>query len=211
MNSLTPRQRQVLDFIRTAQQDGGETPSLREIAKHFGFSSMTAAADHVRALRRKGLLAGRPKRARSLRVVSPWQAWKRPTVDIPLLGAIPAGRPEDRLQEVEGCLSVDVGSLGIRPTARTFALQVHGDSMIGRHIMAGDYVILEHGMTPRAGDVVAALIDNESTLKTFVVDKGKPHLRAENPRYPQLIPAQELVIQGVMVALLRRVKPQKGN
>jgi repressor LexA len=85
-------------------------------------------------------------------------------------------------------------------------LQVRGDSMIGKHIMEGDYAVFEHGMTPRPGDVVAALIDNESTLKTFVIEQGKPGLRAENPRYPQLLPASELVIQGVMIALIRKRK-----
>jgi repressor LexA len=206
MQTLTRRQQAVLGFIQQAQRMAGETPSLREIAAHFRFRSMNAAADHVRALRRKGFLAGRPRRARALRVVSPLQAWRRPVVDIPLFGSIPAGRPEDCGQEAEGCLSVDVESLGLRPTARTFALRVRGDSMIGRHIIDGDCVVLEHGVTPRSGDVVAALIDNESTLKTFVIEKGKPYLRAENPRYPKLIPARELVIQGVMVALLRRQK-----
>ncbi len=78
--------------------------------------------------------------------------------------------------------------------------------MIGKHIVSGDLVVLEHGMTPRTGDVVAALIDNESTLKTFVLENGKPYLRAENPNYPALIPAQELVIQGVMIALVRKTK-----
>jgi repressor LexA len=78
--------------------------------------------------------------------------------------------------------------------------------MIGRHVMDGDLVILEHGMTPRNGDIVAALIDNESTLKTLVMERGKTWLRAENPKYPQLIPAQELVIQGVMVAMIRKRK-----
>jgi repressor LexA len=77
--------------------------------------------------------------------------------------------------------------------------------MVGRHIVEGDLVVLEHGRTPRSGDVVAALIDNESTLKTFVLENGRPWLKAENPRYPKLIPAQELVIQGVMVALVRKV------
>lgn len=73
------------------------------------------------------------------------------------------------------------------------------------HRLSGppNYVILEQGPTPRTGDVVAALIDNESTLKTFVVEKGKPYLRAENARYPKLVPASELAIQGVMVALVR--------
>ena len=78
--------------------------------------------------------------------------------------------------------------------------------MTGKFIVNGDVVILEHGMTPRNGDVVAALIDNESTLKTFLLNRGKPFLRAENPRYPDLIPAQELVIQGVMVGLVRKRK-----
>jgi repressor LexA len=103
-------------------------------------------------------------------------------------------------------VSVDVDTLGVKPTSRTFALEVRGDSMIGRHIMHGDYAILEHGVEPRGGEVVAALIDNESTLKTFVKEKGKAYLRAENPRYPDLIPAGELVIQGVMVALIRRCR-----
>jgi repressor LexA len=85
-----------------------------------------------------------------------------------------------------------------------FALQVRGDSMIGRHIMDGDIVVVEQGRTPRHEDVVAALIDRESTLKTFIVSRGKPYLRAENPRYPKLFPAEELLIQGVMVALVRR-------
>jgi repressor LexA len=105
-----------------------------------------------------------------------------------------------------GCISVGVETLGFKPTPRTYALEVRGDSMIGKCIMDGDMVVLEHGTTPRNGDVVAALIDNESTLKTFVMEKGRAFLRAENPRYPNLIPANELVIQGVMVALVRKRK-----
>jgi len=204
--SLTRRQRQILDFIQARQDAEGVTPSLREIAGHFGFRSMTAAADHVRALRRKGVLEGPPGRARSLRVRSSLRNLRRRMADVPVFGEVPAGFADDRRQQVKGCVSIDIDTLGIKPTARTFALEVRGDSMIGRHIIEGDVVILEHGMTPRTGDVVAALIDNESTLKTFVMEKRKPYLRAENPRYPDLIPAQELVIQGVMVGLVR-----KGN
>jgi len=204
--TLTQRQQQVLNFIQRTLDADGQSPSLREIARHFGFQSMKAAADHVTALRRKGVLEHRPRRARSLRVVSPLRAFRRPVVDVPIYGAIPAGRPDDREQQAEGCISVDVESLGIRPTARTFALQVRGDSMTGKHIIEDDYVILEHGKTPRNGDVVAALIDNESTLKTFVVENRRAYLKAENPRYPKLIPAEELVVQGVMVALVRKAK-----
>ncbi|MBI3869185.1 MAG: repressor LexA [Verrucomicrobia bacterium] len=167
--------------------------------------AMKAAADHVTALKRKGALAGHPRRARALAPRPSVHALRHPIAHIPLFGSISAGFAEDRSQEAEGCVSVDIASLGIRPTPRTFALRVQGDSMIGRHIVSGDIVVLEHGMSPRPGDVVAALIDNESTLKTYLVQRNKPFLRAENPKYPDLIPAQELVIQGVMKALIRKV------
>ena len=203
-SALTDRQQEILNFIQHCRELGGASPSLREIAGHFGFRSMKAAADHVTALRRKGALTGPAGRARSLSVVHPLQSLRRPIVNIPLLGSIPAGFPQEREQEADGCISVDIETLGIHPSARTFALQVRGDSMIGRHILDRDVVILEHGITPKTGDVVAALIDNESTLKTFLLQRGKSFLRAENPKYPDLIPAAELMIQGVMVALIRK-------
>ena len=101
---------------------------------------------------------------------------------------------------------MDIESIGFRPTRNTFALRVTGDSMIGRHILDGDVVVLEHGPEPRHGDIVAALIDGESTLKTFLQRSGKPYLKAENEKYPDLLPAQELMIQGVFKALIRRAK-----
>ena len=206
MAELTKKQQQILDFIQKTQQSTGFTPSYRDIAAHFGFRSMSTAVEHVGLIQKKGFLEKNAHKARSLRVVSPFQSLRRRMVDIPVFGSIPAGLPEDRRQEAKGCISIDVGSLGFKPTPRTFALEVRGDSMIGNHIIEGDVVVLEHGKTPRAGDVVAALIDNESTLKTFLLEKGAPFLRAENPRYPKLIPATELVIQGVMVALIRKCR-----
>src|SRR5258708_5279392 len=206
MSELTKRQRQIVDFIDRQRQESGVTPSFKEIADHFSFRSLTTVADHVRLIRQKGVLASEPKQARSLRVISPLDALCNPVVNIPIYGSIPAGFADDRKQEAKGCVSIDIETLGIKPTARTFALEVRGDSMIGKCIMDRDLVVLEHGVTPRNGDVVAALIDNESTLKTFLLNRGKPYLRAENPRYPKMIPASELVIQGVMVALIRKRK-----
>lgn len=75
--------------------------------------------------------------------------------------------------------------------------------MVGRHIVEGDHVILERHRAPRSGDVVAALINHESTLKTFSIEQDRAVLRAENPRYPALIPAANFIIQGVMVGLIR--------
>ena len=204
MEELTKRQRQIVDFIEKTVLATGVTPSHQEIADHFGFRSHSSVADHLRLIQQKGVIANGFKQARSLRVLTPLSKLRQRIVDIPLYGTIPAGFAEDRKQEAKGCVSVDMATLGVKPSARTFALEVRGDSMIGKHIVDGDVVVLEHGMTPRNGDVVAALIDNESTLKTFLTERGKPFLRAENPKYPKMIPASELVIQGVMVALIRK-------
>jgi repressor LexA len=206
MTELTRPQRQVLDFIQTETKLGRPAPTLREIAARFGYKAHRAAADHLNALKRKGFLQSEPGKARSLRTTSPLAKLRSRLVDIPLYGSIPAGLPQTREQEAEGCISVDVDSIGVKPTRNTFALRVTGDSMIGRHILDGDVVVLEHGPEPRNGQIVAALIDGENTLKTFVVRSGKPWLRAENPKYPNLIPAEELMIQGVFKALIRKAK-----
>jgi len=119
-------------------------------------------------------------------------------VDIPLFGLIPVGVPQVvQEQDAEGCISVDIQSIGIKPTRNTFALRVSGDSMIGKHICDGDIVVMEFGPEPRNGQVVAVCIEGGGTLKTYLVKGGKPYLKAENPKYPDLIPAQELMIQGV--------------
>ena len=206
MNKPTRAQQRVLDFIQAEVHAGRPIPTLREIAGRFGFRSHRAAACHLEALKRKGLIESEPGKARSLRVISPLAKLRSRILDIPLFGSIPAGFAREREQEAEGCVSVDIESIGFKPTRNTFALRVTGDSMIGRHILDGDIVVLEHGPEPRHGDIVAALIDGESTLKTFLRRNGKPYLKAENEKYPDLLPAQELMIQGVFKALIRRAK-----
>jgi repressor LexA len=209
MKNLTDRQQQILGFIQKEQDSGGLSPTLREIAAHFNFSSPNAAQAHVQALRQKGFLKSLPGRARSLLLANrhgPKGRLRPRVVSVAIYGSIPAGLPQDAAQEEEGCVLIDVDTLGIKPSARTFGLKVRGDSMLGKSIIDGDIAIVEHGVQPRPGDVVAALIDGQVTLKTFLLQRGKPYLRAENPRYPNLIPQEELQIQGVMVALVRKRK-----
>jgi len=209
MKDLTGRQRQILEFIQRKQEADGFTPTFREIAAHFRFSSPNAALCHVQALLAKGVLKNLPRRARALQVVNlnlPRDRHRPRMVAVPIYGSIPAGLPQDTAQEEEGCVLIDVDTLGIKPTTRTFGLKVRGDSMIGKCIVDGDIAVIEHGVEPRPGDTVAALIDGQVTLKTLVTQRGKPYLRAENPRYPNLIPREELQIQGVMIALVRKCK-----
>ncbi len=207
MEGLTSRQQEILAYIRDGQMARGVVPTLREIARQFGFRSVTAAADHVRALRKKGHLFHHPRLARAHGVVvlagpSP----RRSLVDVPFYGTIPAGFATDRQQESERSLSIDLESLGLRGRSQIFALEVRGDSMIGRHIVDGDIALLDRGVLPTSGDVVAALIDRESTLKTFALKDGRPVLRAENANYPEMIASEELLIQGVLVALVRKCR-----
>lgn len=202
---LTARQRELLEYLRQEQRETGVMPSTREIQRHFGFASQTAAMSHLRALERKGVIQRHPHKARA--VVFPEDLDRPEIIDVPVFGTIPAGYPSDAPPEQEGCISVDINTLGIPKNARTFALRVRGDSMINAHILDGDHVILEI-KEPRRNDIVAALIDGETTLKRYVVEAGRAYLKAENPAYPDLIPASELIVQGVFLALLRHVHPR---
>jgi repressor LexA len=197
---LTSRQKEVFDYLRKSQRETGLMPSTREIQHYFKFASQTAAMSHLRALERKGVIQRLPGKARA--VIFPDELDRGEISDIPVLGNIAAGMAQDVEQERQGCISVDITALGIPRNARTFALKVRGDSMIDAHICSGDTVILEF-REPRKDDIVAALIDGETTLKRYIVEKGRPFLRAENPDFPDLIPAQELLIQGVLIALMR--------
>lgn len=199
--TLTARQQEVLDFIQSHQQQHGVSPSLREIQAHFGFASPFAVQRHVDALTQKGALHRLAGKARGL-LHPAHHPGHTALVSIPLYGVIPAGLPVEAVQEADSHISVDAASLGVRANTKLFALRVRGDSMIGANIVENDIVFLTP-REPRPLDIVAALIDGESTLKRFLLQRGRAFLRAENPRYPDLLPVNELIIQGVMVGLLR--------
>jgi len=201
MAELTARQQEVLDFIRRQQEQTGFPPSSREIQAYFGYQSQTAAMNHLRALERKGVINRTPGKARSavdrnFRFLPGLRA-------IPILGQIPAGMPSETSESSGFNLGVDLTAFGVERMAEVFAVRVRGDSMINAQIADGDTVLLQKRV-PKNGEIVAALLDGESTLKRYVLDHGEPFLKAENPLYPDLLPAAELVIQGVMIGLLRK-------
>jgi repressor LexA len=204
MLRLTKKQEAVRKFIDDELKAGRACPTHREIAEHFRFKSSYGAARHVNALRNKGILTAEKGKARSLQIQNFPGVARAAIAEIPLFGSIPAGFGDEMEQEPDGCVRVDIETIGFKPTRNTFCLRVKGDSMIGRHICDGDIVILEHGPEPRHGQIVAALIDRKSTLKTFVKKGNKHFLKAENPAYPNLIPGEELMIQGVFKGLIRK-------
>jgi repressor LexA len=200
---LTERQRDVLEFIQSEQREKGITPSTREIQHHFGFASQTSVMQYLATLERKGFLDRHARKARAL--ITPVQRVR--ITDVPIYGQIPAGMATLTEQTIEGHVSLDMRSVNASKNGKTFALRVQGDSMIDAHIVDGDIVILEDRKDVQNGDIVAALIDGETTLKRYVTEHGRPYLKAENPLYPNLVPARELRIQGVMVSLVRKQIP----
>jgi len=202
--NLTLRQSEILSFIRESAEEERGIPSIREIMARFGFASPATVASHLDLLEKKGAI--RRETGRSRNIILPDRKARPQLLEVPLYGMIPAGIPEGQEQQSDRCITVDPDSIRLPRNARTFALEVRGDSMIGAGILERDVVILEHA-EPRNRDIVAALIDGDVTLKRYLIDRGVPFLRAENPLYPDLIPARELVIQGVFRALIRTHLP----
>ena len=197
---LTSKQQAVLDYVQAHHRRHGHHPTLREIQANFGFASPFAATRHLQALQKKGVLTRVAGKARAF--IEPGRKARHQTVEVPIYGVIPAGLPALNEEQPEDFVTFDTATFGLSHNAKLFALRVRGDSMIGANIVDGDTVFLTQ-REPHPRDIVAALIDGESTLKRFLVQRGRPFLRAENPNYPDLLPATELVIQGVMVGLLR--------
>jgi repressor LexA len=202
---LAPKQSLVYDFIRNEILTKQRSPSMREIVAHFGYHSTKAASDHIVALEKKGVIEREKGKARSIRILD------LPTVyadekGIPLIGNVPAGMPEGSEQHVEQVIYMDAQTLGFPISPHVFALKIRGNSMINRGIYDGDTAIIDAEKPARNEDVVAALIDNETTLKTLIIkNNGKSYLKAENPAYSNLVPASELVIQGVARTIIRNM------
>ncbi|MDK3159587.1 transcriptional repressor LexA [Kamptonema cortianum] len=198
---MTKRQQEIYDYIQTYQMEHGFAPSQRDIQRHFGFASQTTVADHLRLMEKKGCIDRQSGCARAITLAT---EIIRDVADrgIPLFGTIPAGMPIENHQDHEGYLRLDLLGFKLPINHRCYGLRVRGDSMIDAHVCDGDIVIMEVRQA-RPNDIVAALIDGETTLKRLVIVRGQPCLKAENPRYKNLIPVGELVIQGVMIGLVR--------
>lgn len=211
MKDLTARQQEILSFIENYQWRNRYWPSIREIQDKFGFKSTNAVMGHLRALEKKGMIERIPGQARTFRINRPdtpdfdeIPENASEVVDIPVLGDIAAGYP-DRVEPAGeiGRLQVGIEHAGFNNRRRSFALQVRGDSMVDAEIYEGDMVVVEP-REARDGDIVAALIDGETTLKRFIQKPGEPpYLKAENKFYPELYPVNELTVQGVAKAVVR--------
>ena len=196
---LTPRQLEILTYIRDIRRSRIYSPTLQEIADEFGVSKVTVF-EHVEALIRKGMLTRRSNKARSLDLTSLARfSDERPTL-MPLVGRIAAGQP---IEAIEMPDTVDLEEIfASRHPVRV--LTVTGDSMIEEHICAGDLVVYEERSNPRNGDTVVALVDGEeATLKKFYRERNRIRLQPANEEYKPIY-TRNVDILGVVIGVMRR-------
>ncbi len=224
---LTPRQRRVLEVIRTALRTRGYPPSVREIGEQVGLTSSSSVAHQLKTLEAKGFLRRDPNRPRAIEVLLPamdpavdpagtpevipaprddldltGSGDERPTAAyVPVVGRIAAGGPilaEEKVEEVMPLPRQLVGD------GTLFMLQVRGDSMVNAAICDGDFVVVRQQPDAENGEIVAALLDDEATVKTLRRRNGTAWLMPHNPAY-EPIDGTDASILGKVVAVLRRV------
>ena len=207
MSELTPRQRQVLEFIDEEVRSRGYPPSVREIGEAVGLSSSSTVHAHLAALQDKGYLRRDPTKPRALELhyeAGSGAALERRRVrHVPLVGEVAAGTGVLAEENIEETVPMPEDFTG---AGQLFMLRVRGDSMVDTGILNGDYVVVRQQPTAEAGEIVVAGIPGEeATVKTFLRRRNKVVLRPQNPAMEDLVyEPEEVTIYGKVVSLLRR-------
>jgi len=201
MLPLTKRQREILDYLNEFIGQHGYAPSLEEIGRRFGLSSLATVHKHLTNLQEKGFIKRAWNRSRSVELV-PSRLGGR-SVELPLLGYVAAGQPIEAIVGSE-TIAVPEDLVGKRDT---YVLRVKGDSMIDEQIRDGDYVIVEdRGTVERDGEMVIALVNgSDVTLKKLYSEHGHIRLQPANPAMqPIIVQEDQVQIQGVVIGVMRR-------
>jgi repressor LexA len=212
MKGLTRRQRMVLDTITSVMTDRGYPPTIREIGEALGIKSTNGVNDHLKALERKGFLSRDRSKSRAIRIPersAKKERWNDNVISIPLIGRIAAGAPILAEQNQEASFQVDRTLLGSARASDVFILKVHGESMIGDGIFDGDLIFVEKGNEARRGEIVAAMVDGEATVKRFYREDGRIRLEPSNPDMEPIFISEadgrDTKIVGKVIGVFRQV------
>ena len=200
MLPLTKRQREILDYLNEFIQQHGYAPSLEEIGRRFGLSSLATVHKHLTNLQEKGFIKRAWNRSRSVELVQTRAGGR--AVELPLLGFVAAGAPIEAIATAES-IAVPEDLVGKRDT---YVLRVRGESMIDEQIRDGDFVIVEDRKTAENGEMVIALVgSSDVTLKKFYRENGHVRLQPANPAMqPIVVAADQVQVQGVVVGVMRK-------
>jgi repressor LexA len=209
--ALTPRQKEVLDYIIGYVDEHGYSPSFEELAAGLKLASLATIHKHITALEQKGYLTRRYNESRSIEVSEEYRKLEGerlmsrgagPVGGIPLLGRIAAGRPVESVPDPVSLQFSDFAGSG-----ETYALEVRGDSMIEDHICSGDFVLVERNTNVRDGEIVVALVDGAETTLKRIYREGEEIVRlqpANSAMEPIRVAAQRVELQGKVLAVLRK-------
>jgi repressor LexA len=201
---LSKNQLRILSYIKEEINSKGYPPSVREICTAVGLSSTSTVHSHLTALEKKGFINKGNNKNRAIEVIDQETAMydlpKKEIVNIPLIGSIAAGLPILATQNAEDLFPIPVEWVGKH---ESFVLRVKGDSMINAGIFSGDYVVISCQNTARNGDIVAALIDEEATLKRFYRERDHIRLQPENDNMDPIL-SKEVTILGLLKCVIRK-------
>jgi repressor LexA len=198
LDALTPRQREIYNFIRSKIQGRGYGPTVREIGLQFHIKSPNGVMCHLKALQKKGLIHREPNMSRAIQLLDDPTTAPHPT-GVKMLGRIAAGQPIEAVEQDEELAFTDWEGADDK-----FALRVSGDSMIEEHIADGDYVVIQYQEQARDGQIVAVRDeDGEATLKRFFREKNRVRLEPAN-KHMKPIFRDRINILGVLVGVVRK-------
>ena len=200
MKGLTAKQQRVLDVIRSAMRERGQPPTVREIGSEIGVLSSCTVQRHLDALERKGFIKRDRYKYRSIELAdSPIPPFVR-AVNVPVLGQIAAGAPILAQENIEDTFALPADIVG---EDQVFMLRVRGDSMINAGIHDGDLVAVRQQSVASNGEIVAAMIEEEATVKRFYKDGRQIKLVAENPAYPPIVTDRCQILGKVILGIRR--------
>ncbi|MBI4353817.1 MAG: transcriptional repressor LexA [Candidatus Omnitrophica bacterium] len=206
MRTLTQRQEHVVKTIKQWIHEHGYPPTIRELGARLGIKSLRGVTTHLDAIARKGHLT-RSRGARGIRLGT---SWVEQVMSVPIVGRIAAGQPLLAEEQIEGRLMIDASRLGAamsEGTPQHFALKVKGNSMEGAGILDGDYVIVRQQSDAQNGEIIAALIGEDATVKRFFKEDNRVRLQPEHPDVEPIVldAGKPVQVLGKVVAVFRQL------
>lgn len=198
---ISPKQTEILEYIKSEIINRGFPPAVREICEAVNLKSTSSVHSHLETLERNGYIRRDPTKPRAIEIVDDnFNLTRRELVNVPVVGRVAAGEPILAVENVENYFPIPAEFM---PNSQTFMLNVKGESMINAGILDGDQILVQQQSTAENGDIVVALIDDSATVKTFYKEDGYYRLQPENDTMEPIIVKDDLKILGKVIGLFR--------
>lgn len=198
---ISPKQQEILDYIKTEILNKGYPPSVRDICEAVHLKSTSSVHAHLATLERNGYIRRDPAKPRAIEILDDnFNLTRKDVVNVPIIGTVAAGMPLLAVENVENYFPIPAEYL---PNKKIFMLRVKGTSMVNAGILDGDCVLVEQQSSAENGEMVVALIDDSATVKTFYKEDGYFRLQPENDTMDPIIVHGDLNILGKVIGVIR--------